>query len=209
MATRAGETLLAGKGDKQLVAAVGAAHSGEALGQVAAAEECRDGPLDDRSPETVLGREPLRVDLPKGVEVPLHQPPELGGPRIARAVQGPRFDAGGDHGLKASRPGVQPPSVCTHVHFRSSRGCGSRWQPGRPTFDKALLLAAGAALDLQTPAGRAFAAERHQHGTRAGQVDQLHDALRHHRAGRRAGRPPAAAPRAPGRDRRVLRSGLL
>ena len=77
--------------------AVRAADAGEALVQVAAAEKGRHRPLDDRPPVAVLRLEPLVVDPLERVEIPVHQTPQVGRLRIARAVQRQRLAARGSH----------------------------------------------------------------------------------------------------------------
>ena len=66
--------------------AVRAADTREALMQVAALEKGVDGALDDRPPEAVLGLKLLVIDLLEGLEMPVHQAPQVGSLRIARAV---------------------------------------------------------------------------------------------------------------------------
>ena len=80
--------LLAGIGHEHLVPAVGAAHAGEALVQIAALEKGRHGALHDRPPEAVLGLEALVVDLLEGLEMAVHHAPQAGRLRIAWAVEG-------------------------------------------------------------------------------------------------------------------------
>ena len=64
-------------------------------------EKGRHGALDDRPPEAVLGLKPLVVDLLEGGEMPVHQAPQVGGLRIAWAVEGQRLDSGRCHVVKA------------------------------------------------------------------------------------------------------------
>ncbi len=105
--------LLAGRGDEQFVPAVVAAHPGEALVQVAVAEKGRDRPLDDRPPVAVLRLEPLVVDPLERVEMPVHQAPQVGRLRIARAVQRQRVAARGSHDGRGTGPArVYTPSTC-------------------------------------------------------------------------------------------------
>jgi hypothetical protein len=82
----------------------GSPDTGEAFVQVAALKEGLHAVLDDRPPEAVLGRKPLVVDLPEGVEMLVQQPPQIGGlgiadPRCATvpAVQRQRLDTRGRH----------------------------------------------------------------------------------------------------------------
>jgi hypothetical protein len=77
-------------------------YSGSALVQVAALEEGLHAVLDDRAPEAVLGRKPLVVDLLEGVEVLVQQPPQIGGLRIAGAIQRQRLDTRRCHSRKSS-----------------------------------------------------------------------------------------------------------
>ena len=77
--------------------AISAANTGEAFVQIAAGEKGRDGSLDDRPPEAVLGLKPLVVDPPEGLEMLIHQAPQAGGPRIAWTVESQRLDTRGHH----------------------------------------------------------------------------------------------------------------
>jgi hypothetical protein len=83
--------LLAGKGHKHFVLAVGTTNSGEAFFQIAALKEGPHRLFDDRSPIAILGLIALVVDLLKGVKVLVEQTPQVAGPGIAWAVerQGP------------------------------------------------------------------------------------------------------------------------
>ena len=101
----ASATLLAGKGHEPLVAAIGAADAGETLMQVAALEEGRHAALDDRPPDPVLGLKPTIVDLLKGGEMPVHDAPQVGGPRIAGPIERQRLDTRG-HDRQDSKPGI-------------------------------------------------------------------------------------------------------
>ena len=119
----AGAALLAGKGHEHLVVAVRAADAGEALVQVAALEKGRHGALDDRPPEAVLGRKPLVVDLLEGLEMLVQQPPQVGGLRIAGAVQRQRLDTRRRHdrkGSSAAREAVLQRAACALLmrHYR-------------------------------------------------------------------------------------------
>jgi len=55
-------TLFAGKGDEELVSAVGASDPGEAVAKVSTLEECVDGPVDDRAPVAELPSISFGVD---------------------------------------------------------------------------------------------------------------------------------------------------
>jgi hypothetical protein len=87
-----------------VVAAVRAAHAGEALVQIGALEKGRHGARHDRPPETVLGLKLLVVDLLEGPEMPVHQAPQVGGPRIAGPVQGQGLDTRRRHDGKGTGP---------------------------------------------------------------------------------------------------------
>jgi len=102
VARGAGAALLAGKGHKHFVVAVGAADAGEALAQVAAGEKSPHGALDDRPPEAVLGLITLVVDLLEGLEVPIQQAPQFGCLRVAWAVERQRLDTRRCHDRKGN-----------------------------------------------------------------------------------------------------------
>ena len=83
----AGATLLAGKGDEHLVPAVRAADAGEALVQVAArrkaATDARPPAARSRTWPEIAPRRPS-----EGLEMPVHQPPQVGGPRSRGRYKG-------------------------------------------------------------------------------------------------------------------------
>ena len=83
-----GTALLARKGDKHLVVAVGAADAGKTFFKVAAFEKGSHGAVDDGSPKAVLGLKSLVVDVPEGAKMLIHQAPQIGGARIARPIEG-------------------------------------------------------------------------------------------------------------------------
>ena len=85
--------LLAGIGDKYLMAAVGTANTSKTFFQITALEKGSHGAVDDRSPEAVLGLKPLIIDLPEGVKMLIDQSPQVGGMGIAWAVQWQRLAA--------------------------------------------------------------------------------------------------------------------
>lgn len=99
---RAGAALLAGKGHEHLVRA---ANAGEALVQIGALEKGRYAAFDDGASEGLLSRKPLVVDLLEALEMLVQQTPQVGGMRIARAVQRHRLDTGGDHGRNGTGSG--------------------------------------------------------------------------------------------------------
>ena len=100
----------------------GTRYSGSAFVQVAALEEGRHTALDDRAPEAVPGRKPLVVHLLEGLEMLIQQPPQVGGLRIAGAVQRQGLDTRGDHGRKGTGPiMVYAPSL---DHMYTSRQAG-------------------------------------------------------------------------------------
>ena len=80
------------------------ADAGEAVMQIAAGEKGRHGSLDDWPPEAILGLKPLVVDLLEGLEMPVHQAPQVGGLRIAWTVQGQRLDTRRRHDRKSTEP---------------------------------------------------------------------------------------------------------
>ena len=104
MTGRTRATLFAGEGHEHLALAVRATDSREALLQVAAGQEGRHRPLDDRVPKAVLGLETLVVELLEGGEVAVHQTPQVGGLRIAWAVEGQRLDRRRRHDRKGTGP---------------------------------------------------------------------------------------------------------
>ena len=69
------------------MAAVGATHPGKTFFEIPALEECGHGPLDDRTPEAVLGLKMLIVVLLERVEMLINQTPQVGCTRIAWLVQ--------------------------------------------------------------------------------------------------------------------------
>jgi hypothetical protein len=85
-AAGADATLLAGEGDEELVAAIGAANAGEAVLEVAALEEVADGFVIDRSPVAKLTGVAFGVDGAEGVEVFADEAVEVGFEGLARAV---------------------------------------------------------------------------------------------------------------------------
>jgi hypothetical protein len=62
--------------------------------------------LDDGAPETVAGRKPLVIDLPEGLEMLVQQAPQVGGLRVAGAVQREGLDARDGHDRKGTEPGM-------------------------------------------------------------------------------------------------------
>jgi hypothetical protein len=106
VAGRTHAALLAGEGHEHLVVAVGAADAGEAFVQVAALQKSLRRALDDRAPETVLGRKPLVIDLLEGLEMLLQQPPQVGGMGVTGAVQRQRLDTRGGHDRQGTGPEV-------------------------------------------------------------------------------------------------------
>jgi len=114
----AGTTLLAGEGNEHLVLAVRAANSGEAFLQIATLQKGSHGAVQQRSPEAVLGLKLLVVDLAEAVKMLVQQPPQIGGARIARPIQGGRFGAHKRHDQAADQrregawrsSGVHPPT---------------------------------------------------------------------------------------------------
>ncbi len=133
MARRARRALLARKRDEHLVPAVGAADAGEALVQIAALEKRRHGPLDDRPPEAVLGREALLVDLLEGLEMPVEHLPQAGRPRIAWAVERQGLDAGRRHAVKASQWDVGVAAFTVNTCTLVVKG-GMAWSSGPRPF---------------------------------------------------------------------------
>ena len=85
--------LLAGIGDEHLMVAVGAANTSKSFFEIAALEKGSHRAVDDGSPEAVLVLIALVVDLPEGLKMLIHQTPQIGGTRIAWAVQWQRFGA--------------------------------------------------------------------------------------------------------------------
>jgi hypothetical protein len=67
-ATGADAALLAGEGDEELVAAIGAADAGEAVLEVAALEEAADGLVVDPAPVAELASVTLGIDGPELIE---------------------------------------------------------------------------------------------------------------------------------------------
>ena len=98
VAGRASAALLAGEGDEHLVLAVGAANSRKPFLQTAALEKGGHRLLDDRPPVAIPGLIPLVGDPPEGVKMLIEQSPQVGGLRIAWAVERPGLDTSGDHG---------------------------------------------------------------------------------------------------------------
>ena len=82
----------------------GTRYSGSALLQVAALQKCLHRACDDRVPEAILGRKPLVIDLLEGLEMLLQQPPQVGGLRIAGAVQRQRLNTRGGHDRQGTGP---------------------------------------------------------------------------------------------------------
>ena len=90
----------------QRVRAIRAAGAGEALLQVAALQKGRHAALDDGTPESVLGRKPLVVDLLEGLEMLVQQPPQVGGLGTTGAVQRQGLDTRSDQGKKRTGSGM-------------------------------------------------------------------------------------------------------
>ena len=84
-ATGANAALLAGKGDEELVAAVGAADPGKAVVEVAALEELVDGLVEHRPPVPELAGVAFAVDGAEVVEVLSDEAVEVRLQRLARA----------------------------------------------------------------------------------------------------------------------------
>jgi len=106
-ATGADAALLAGKGDEELVMAVGAAGAGEAVLEVAAFEKGSDGLVDDRPPEAELAGVSMWVDGTEIAEVLADEAVEIGLKRLALAIgSGARTgeaNHGGPRGLGSIR----------------------------------------------------------------------------------------------------------
>ncbi len=126
----AGAALLAGKGHEHLVAALRAAHPGEALVQVAAGEKRLDGAPDDRPPKAVLGLEPILVDLLEVREVAVHHAPQAGGLGVAWAVEGWRGGTRRRHGRGGPGPVIvytisleQTHAICQPGEVRRGAQC--------------------------------------------------------------------------------------
>ena len=85
--------------------AVGAANTSKSFFEIAALEKGSHRAVDDGSPEAVLVLIALVVDLPEGLKMLIHQTPQIGGTRIAWAVQWQRFGAPKIHD-QAAHPGA-------------------------------------------------------------------------------------------------------
>jgi len=83
----ASASLLAGEGNKHFMFTVGAANSSKTFMQIATLEIGCHRLLDDRFPVAVLGLVPIVVNLLKRVKMPVDQTPQVGGLRIAWAVE--------------------------------------------------------------------------------------------------------------------------
>ena len=97
MARGAGASLLARIGYKHLVLAIRTAHPGKTFVEIPALEKSRYRAVNNRTPEAVLGLESLAINLPKGLEMPNQQAPQIRGLGIARLIQGQRFETGQAH----------------------------------------------------------------------------------------------------------------
>ena len=86
--------LLAGKGHEHLVLALPAANASKALLEIAAPQKGGHGTFHDGPPIAILGRKPLVVDLLEGLEMLVHQTPQIRGLRITWTVQAQRLDTG-------------------------------------------------------------------------------------------------------------------
>ena len=85
-ATGADAALLAGKGDEELVAAIGAADASEAVLEVAALEEVADGPVVDGPPVAELAGVAFNVNGAEVVEVFADEAVEVGFERLTWTV---------------------------------------------------------------------------------------------------------------------------
>jgi hypothetical protein len=94
----ASAVLLAGEGEEYLVLVVTAANSRIPFLQIAALEKGGHRLLDDRHPVAIPGLIAFVGDPPKGVTMLTEQSPQVGGLRIAWAVERPGLDTSGDHG---------------------------------------------------------------------------------------------------------------
>ena len=96
----------------------------------AATERC-----DDRPPVAVLGLEAIVVDLLEGLEMLVQQAPQVGGLRIAWAVEGQRLDTRGRHDGKGTCPARVYARITEHAYtYRQANGAAGRacnWCGGR------------------------------------------------------------------------------
>ena len=90
--------LLVARGTRATLLAVGAANSSKPFLQIAALEKGRHRLFDDRPPVAILSLITLVVDLLEGVKMLIEQAPQVGGLRIAWAVERPGLDTDGGHG---------------------------------------------------------------------------------------------------------------
>ena len=95
--SRSDGRLLAGEGNEHFMFTVRATNSGKAFMQIATLEIGCHRLLDDRSPVAVLGLVPLVVNLLKRVKMLVDQTPQVGGLRIAWAVESRWFGTRRSH----------------------------------------------------------------------------------------------------------------
>ena len=129
-----GTALLARVGDEHLVHAVWAANASKAFLEIPTLEKGCHGASYHRAPVAVLGLKPPVVDLLEGLQMLVHQAPQVGGPRIAWLVQRDGLDARCNH----EKSGVEAcPVQCHEGQFvrgtfvRHARLC-RRGLQGRP-----------------------------------------------------------------------------
>ncbi len=113
--------LLAGVGDKHLVLAVWAANAGKALFEIATLQKCLHRAFNDRPRPAcgcpaVLGLKTLVVDPLEGLKMLVHQTPQVGGLRIAWAIQGGRLDTRRRHDRHCSNPVIVYEQSLEHMY---------------------------------------------------------------------------------------------
>jgi len=96
--------------------------SGVAFVKVPTLKERRGRAVNHRPPEAVLGLELLAINLPKGLEMPIQQTPQIRGLGIARLTQGQRFETGQAHEA-SSYPNNQIPAGDTHSNRQTTSIC--------------------------------------------------------------------------------------
>jgi len=121
-ATGADASLLAGKSDEELVAAVGTTNAGEAILEVAAFEELADGLVDHRPPVAALAGVAVGVDGAEIIKVFADQAVEVGFGGLSWAVDADRLAEETGHVdslLRNERASLRGKSVRTMLGYCS------------------------------------------------------------------------------------------